>query len=215
MEGTEEEMFDVESQEFCAKERLKTRSWVDDIIVVTICIGIFIPLTFAEPFKRPFDVDDQSISHPRMDDIVPIWWVIIAGFVPPLLVAFLTKNIARFIDFVQRYIVGIAVNEIITNFFKVVAGRLRPDFLDRCQPKDGICTGDPHAIKEGRKSFVSGHASLSFYIVTFFVIWMLQTGWGMLNYKVGRKITSSVVLFLSIIPYFSCLYVSISRYSTY
>jgi hypothetical protein len=42
---------------------------------------------------------------------------------------------------------------------QLTAGRLRPDFYARCQLAGGVCTGDPDVILEGRKSFVSGHAS--------------------------------------------------------
>lgn len=42
---------------------------------------------------------------------------------------------------------------------KNAVGRLRPDFLDRCRPIMKICTGDNKIIKDGRKSFPSGHSA--------------------------------------------------------
>lgn len=45
---------------------------------------------------------------------------------------------------------------------KVRVGRLRPDFIARCHPEHGVCTGDPAVITEGRKSFPSGHSVLVF-----------------------------------------------------
>ena len=51
---------------------------------------------------------------------------------------------------------------LIVSGVKVCVGRLRPDFLARCVPVAKACTGDPHDILEGRKSFPSGHTALAF-----------------------------------------------------
>lgn len=61
---------------------------------------------------------------------------------------------------------------VITQIFKNAAGRPRPDFIDRCQPAPGsqdppvyglsnstICQGDPKLIKDGFRSWPSGHSS--------------------------------------------------------
>lgn len=56
---------------------------------------------------------------------------------------------------------------LVTQCLKNATGRLRPDFLSRCQGQIGTdyfrtmtnCTGDPSVVKEGRKSFPSGHSS--------------------------------------------------------
>ena len=51
---------------------------------------------------------------------------------------------------------------LIVSGVKVCVGRLRPDFLARCVPVAKACTGDPHDVMEGRKSFPSGHTALAF-----------------------------------------------------
>ena len=79
-----------------------------------------------------------------------------------------------------------------TEMAKFKVGRLRPYFLTVCAPdlsdpgpteckdKDDYyifvtnytCTGDPEEVREARKSFLSGHTSLSFYTATFLVVYI-------------------------------------------
>ncbi|EEA21860.1 hypothetical protein TMatcc_008713 [Talaromyces marneffei ATCC 18224] len=62
-----------------------------------------------------------------------------------------------------------------TQILKNACGKPRPDLIDRCQPAPGshdlpvfglsnstICTGDPVLIKDGFRSWPSGHSSSSF-----------------------------------------------------
>ncbi|KAL1964605.1 hypothetical protein VTN77DRAFT_6779 [Rasamsonia byssochlamydoides] len=64
---------------------------------------------------------------------------------------------------------------VITQVLKNACGKPRPDLIDRCQPRPGshdhpvyglsnstICTGDPKILKDGFRSWPSGHSSSSF-----------------------------------------------------
>lgn len=69
------------------------------------------------------------------------------------------------------------VNFVITQALKTACGKPRPDLIDRCQPplnstdpvlyglsNSTICTGDPAIIKDGFRSWPSGHSSCECWI---------------------------------------------------
>ncbi|KAI3858280.1 hypothetical protein MKW92_032992, partial [Papaver armeniacum] len=69
-------------------------------------------------------------------------------------------------------LLAVLITGVLTDAIKDVVGRPRPDFFWRCFPdgkgvfdsvtKNVLCTGDKKVIKEGHKSFPSGHTSWSF-----------------------------------------------------
>ncbi|TFK42968.1 phosphatidic acid phosphatase type 2/haloperoxidase [Crucibulum laeve] len=72
-------------------------------------------------------------------------------------------------------ILGLALTGAATQFVKITVGRPRPDIIDRCQPPAGavdptfgltswtVCTQtDNLMLRDGFRSFFSGHSSLSF-----------------------------------------------------
>ncbi|KAK9695142.1 hypothetical protein K7432_013114 [Basidiobolus ranarum] len=71
----------------------------------------------------------------------------------------------------------------ITHILKTTVGRLRPDFLDRCQPDNEValvgligvnaCTqANNKLLLDGMKSFPSGHTSLSFAGLAFLTFYL-------------------------------------------
>ncbi|KAJ5997254.1 hypothetical protein N7522_008914 [Penicillium canescens] len=77
-----------------------------------------------------------------------------------------------------------AVTFVITQSLKTACGKPRPDLIDRCQPREGsvdlfpglsnstICTGDPAIIKDGFRSWPSGHSSSSFAGLVYTALWL-------------------------------------------
>jgi hypothetical protein len=72
-------------------------------------------------------------------------------------------------------VLGLALTGSVTQFVKITVGRPRPDIIDRCQPPAGsadppfgltdwtICTQtDIKILRDGFRSFPSGHSSMSF-----------------------------------------------------
>lgn len=89
---------------------------------------------------------------------------------------------------------GAICSELLTDISKFTAGRLRPHFLDVCQPRvrsgnteftideycdkghryeyitNYYCSGDPKKQRDTRLSFMSGHSSYSAYSAAFAVV---------------------------------------------
>nr|ASN64455.1 phosphatidic acid phosphatase [Eimeria falciformis] len=77
---------------------------------------------------------------------------------------------------------------LLTEVLKEVVGSLRPHFLSVCKPdwsqisckenelytyvSDFFCTGDAHRIREGRRSFPSGHSSMAMCGVLFTMLYL-------------------------------------------
>ncbi|XP_019630486.1 PREDICTED: phospholipid phosphatase 1-like isoform X1 [Branchiostoma belcheri] len=87
------------------------------------------------------------------------------------------------------FLFGTLSTQCLTDLFKYTIGRLRPNFLSVCAPDysrfnctdamgryvyvtDYVCTGDPDQIRESRLSFISGHASLSFFFMVYLVLYL-------------------------------------------
>lgn len=73
---------------------------------------------------------------------------------------------------------------VVTQVLKNACGKPRPDIIDRCKPNQDhdpypfglsnytICTGDPELIKDGFKSWPSGHSSSAFAGLFYLSVWL-------------------------------------------
>ncbi|KAH1260724.1 putative lipid phosphate phosphatase 3, chloroplastic [Glycine max] len=145
-----------------AVARTHKHDWLILLLLVLIVIGLYV----IHPFHRFVGKDMMTdLKYPLKSNTVPVWAVpIYAGLLP--IVIFVVVYIQRR-DVYDLHHAVLVFTEAIKN----AVGRPRPDFFWRCFPDgkdvydkwgDVICHGDKKVIKEGYKSFPSGHTSWSF-----------------------------------------------------
>ncbi|QLL33431.1 hypothetical protein HG536_0E03420 [Torulaspora globosa] len=163
-----------------------------DLVVLLVAVILLYPVYYQEPFERQFTINDLTLSHPfakheRVSDTM----LFVYSFVIPLIAIMLI--LAIFADPRHRmylmYIsilglcLSVSLTTLFTNFIKNWIGRLRPDFLARCEPKKGlpidtlfyasdVCTTkNRERLLDGFRTTPSGHSSQSFSGLGYFYLW--------------------------------------------
>ncbi|KAJ8464160.1 hypothetical protein OPV22_026712 [Ensete ventricosum] len=130
-----------------------------------------------EPFHRFVGRDMMiDLKYPLKSNTVPFWAVPVIGIILPfvifLAIYFRRRDVYDLHHAILGLLYSVLITGVITDAIKDAVGRPRPDFFWRCFP-DGkevydnvttnvICHGENSVIKEGHKSFPSGHSSWSF-----------------------------------------------------
>ncbi|CCD24059.1 bifunctional diacylglycerol diphosphate phosphatase/phosphatidate phosphatase NDAI_0C03990 [Naumovozyma dairenensis CBS 421] len=165
---------------------------ITDVIVLLIFMIISYPVYYQEPFQRQFYLNDLTISHPyalnqRVSDTMLFVYTLV---IPLIAIVIMTLILAHphhrwfllYISVLGLFLAWFATS-LFTNFIKNWIGRLRPDFLDRCQPKPGlpvdmlftaseVCTTDNKEILlDGFRTTPSGHSSESFAGLGYLYLW--------------------------------------------
>jgi len=166
-------------------------SYLPDWILTIALAGIFFALDSISGFKREFSLQDTSLRHPyAVHERVTTTSLILICFATPVVL----QPIVNFFTIRSWWdlhngslglILSLAIAGVITQFSKVTVGRPRPDLIDRCQARAGsadptfglsnftICTQtDQFILKDGFRSFPSGHSSLSFAGLGFFAFYL-------------------------------------------
>ncbi|EPQ58178.1 PAP2-domain-containing protein [Gloeophyllum trabeum ATCC 11539] len=165
------------------RSRLKqlAASYGPDWAVTIVVAAIFFAIDNVEGFRREFSLSDTSLRHPyAVHERVPPFALYMIAIVSPIVLV-LAINLLTVRSFWDAHnsllglVLGLAITGTITQFTKLTVGRPRPDVIDRCQPVPGsadpiyklsnssICTQtDAYILKDGFRSFPSGHSSLSF-----------------------------------------------------
>ncbi|XP_008792779.2 lipid phosphate phosphatase 2-like isoform X1 [Phoenix dactylifera] len=153
------------------------RFHMHDWIVLLLLMVIDIILNVIEPFHR-FVGEDMltDLRYPLKSNTVPFWAVpliaILLPFVIFIAIYIKKRNVYDLHQAILGLLFSVLITAVLTDAIKDAVGRPRPDFFWRCFP-DGkgvydnvstsvICNGEKSVIKEGHKSFPSGHSSWSF-----------------------------------------------------
>ncbi|EPS65632.1 hypothetical protein M569_09147, partial [Genlisea aurea] len=158
------------------------RFHMHDWLILILLVVIESVLILIEPFHR-FVGEEMMIDlkYPLKDNTVPFWAVPVIAIILPFIVILIFYFIRRDVYDLHQAVLGllfsVLITAVLTDAIKDAVGRPRPDFFWRCFP-DGKtsfdnatgnvqCTGLKSVIKEGHKSFPSGHTSWSFAGLTF------------------------------------------------
>ncbi|XP_042387137.1 lipid phosphate phosphatase 2-like [Zingiber officinale] len=200
--------------------RFHMHDWVI-LILLAIVDGC---LNLIEPFHR-FVAQDMmtDFMYPLKKNTVPFWAVPILAVLLPfsiiLAIYFRRRNAFDLHNAILGLLFSVLITGVITDAIKDAVGRPRPDFYWRCFP-DGvpnyepnttraICHGEKSVIREGHKSFPSGHSSWSFAGLGF-LSWYLA---GKLKAFDGRgHVAKLCIVFL---PLLAAALVAISRVDDY
>ncbi|KAI3976581.1 hypothetical protein MKX01_008439 [Papaver californicum] len=162
------------------------RTHMHDWLILVLLGVIVLVLNLTHPFYRFVGKDMMTdLKYPLKDNTVPAWAVPIYAVLLPVIIFTCFYIRRRDVFDLHHAILGlfyaVLVTGVLTDSIKNAVGRPRPDFFWRCFPDgkdvydalgDVICHGDAKVIKEGHKSFPSGHTSWSFAGLSFLSLYL-------------------------------------------
>uniref|UniRef100_A0A1I8PM43 Phosphatidic acid phosphatase type 2/haloperoxidase domain-containing protein n=1 Tax=Stomoxys calcitrans TaxID=35570 RepID=A0A1I8PM43_STOCA len=196
--------------------KLLHRLILDLLIIIVLLIPVVLCEFVIEPFRRGFFCDDETIRYPYKDNTVTPVILGVLLSVPPLIVLAIGEYARQYKKGAvssRRYLWGCQIPIWWTNLFrqfvyfcfgllltfdatevgKYTIGRLRPHFMEVCQPQfaDGstcrdsfnqhryvenyFCLGTGYTaadVRQARLSFPSGHSSLVFYAMLYISMYL-------------------------------------------
>ncbi|KAA1471229.1 PAP2-domain-containing protein [Dentipellis sp. KUC8613] len=199
-----------------------------DWVVTLVLVAAFFALNKVDGFKREFSLSDTTIQYPFTEhERVPDKALYFIAIVAPLVLQWVI-NVLTIRTWWDAHssalgvILSLAISGSVTQFVRITVGRPRPDFIVRCNPAPGtvdpplghssasICNqSDISILREGFRSFPSGHASLSFAGLGFLSLYVA----GKMHLFDGRGHTLKV--WIALAPVSGAALVTISRSMDY
>ncbi|XAR52457.1 Phosphatidate phosphatase [Bertholletia excelsa] len=147
-----------------------------DWLILLLLVVIEVVLNVIHPFYRFVGKGMlEDLKYPMKSNTVPVWAVPMYAVLLPIVIFVLfyirKRNVYDLHHAILGLLFAVLITGVLTDAIKDAVGRPRPDFFWRCFPDgidkydkwgDVICHGKDSDIKEGHKSFPSGHTSWSF-----------------------------------------------------
>ncbi|XP_060047021.1 phospholipid phosphatase 1 isoform X2 [Erinaceus europaeus] len=154
------------------------------------------------PFQRGFHCTERNIKYPYRDSTVTTTMLAVVGVGLPIISVIIGESLSVYFNLLQSnsfvsnnylssiykavgtFLFGAATSQSLTDIAKYSIGRLRPHFLEVCDPdwsqincslgyiENFVCRGNAQKVREGRLSFYSGHSSFSMYCMLFVAIYL-------------------------------------------
>lgn len=155
--------------------------WDVPPLVVLLVVTFFLERGVA-PAVRPAWLANPALQKPHLPDVIPARLLLLGTLTLPFLAfllvecAGLRSKRALFLFFTVGLLESAVPTVLLTNVLKLVIGRPRPYFSHVCVAYNPLsstsCTGDAREVAEARKSFPSGHSSLSFAVAIFVALYL-------------------------------------------
>ncbi|KDR84355.1 hypothetical protein GALMADRAFT_133677 [Galerina marginata CBS 339.88] len=203
-------------------------SYAPDWIITILLAAAFFSLDSVNGYRRMFSLEESSIRHPyAVHERVPNLALYMICFVSPFCIMPVINliTVRSWWDLHNSWlglILSLSMTGALTQVVKITVGRPRPDLLDRCQPPAGlsdppygltswtVCTQtDEGILRDGFRSFFSGHSSLSFAGLGFLAFYL--AGKMHLFDRRGHAVKS----WLALSPFMAASLVAISRTMDY
>lgn len=228
---------------------------INNVVILLGLLALFIGLVIIEPYQNGFYCNDFSINMINKHSTVTNTMLYCICIPVPIVMIILIELVSSYSEIYRRkysykllfcknksilvpravgncfavigmYLFGLVSTGIVTYIGKKTVGRLRPNFLDVCDPqidifktlcdtddsgktfllpnKDFMCNPDnAHKVKESRLSFPSGHSSFSFYFAIFLILYI--------NRKWNSGITGLLPQLFQLILFSFAFFTALSR----